>query len=65
MPDDSPFKRTADELLQILLNKSVVKEGEYDCTLNSYREHCTIRFEPSSKENEDIPEEGKDTETER
>jgi hypothetical protein len=65
MPDNSPYKRTADELLQILLNKTVVKEGEYDCTLNSDREHCTIRFEPSLRSNDDREDERKDSETER
>jgi len=50
MPDNSPYKRTADELMHILQNKDVVKEGEYDCSIKSNREHSTIRFHTATKQ---------------
>jgi hypothetical protein len=53
MRDDIPMNRTGEVLLNLLLTKAVVKEGEYKCTLNSDTEHCTVRFTPTSRDNEE------------
>jgi hypothetical protein len=53
MRDDSTANRTGEVLLNILLNKDVVRDGEYQCTLNSDPEHCTVRFTPTSSDNEE------------
>jgi hypothetical protein len=47
------MNRTGEVLLNLLLTKAVVKEGEYKCTLNSDSEHCTVRFTPTSSDNEE------------
>jgi hypothetical protein len=53
MRDDSIANRTGEVLLNILLNKDVVRDGEYQCTLNRDPEHCTVRFTPTSSDKEE------------